>query len=154
VGISLFLTIFAYAELAGKYFAFPDYKSPFRDIYGFPEITKKADELLRMGTSKTPKAIAVTNWTMGSRTMYYSLPYANEVFVIDNRKDQFDVWQTKSPYGYDLLFLNTHFHELDIANNYKCEKVELAGKKDIILNSKKVDSIKYVWCRNYQGDKL
>ena len=51
---------------------------------------------------------------MGSRTMYYGLHYKDEVFVIDNRKDQFDVWEKNSPIGYDLLFLNTHFHELNI----------------------------------------
>ena len=95
VGFSLVLTLFIYVELAGKFFAFPDYKSPFRDIYGFPAIAKQADEILKKDISAAPKAIAVSNWTMGSRTMYYSLPYKNEVFVIDNRQDQFDVWQEK-----------------------------------------------------------
>ncbi|HOW58041.1 MAG TPA: hypothetical protein PKZ12_08555, partial [Smithellaceae bacterium] len=31
---------------------------------------------------------------------YYSLPYQNEVFVIDDRPDQLDVWQQKPPLGY------------------------------------------------------
>ncbi len=114
IGFGLVLTLFMYVELAGKYFIFPDYKSPFRDIYGFPSILKQADEIMKKNISSAPKAIAVSNWTMGSRTMYYNLPYKNEVFVIDNRQDQFDVWRKKSPRGYDLLFLNTHFNNLDI----------------------------------------
>jgi len=151
--VSLILTLFVYIELAGKLFTFPDYKSPFRDIYGFPEIAQKADELIKNNLSAAPKALAVTNWTMGSRTMYYSLPYKNEVFVIDNRKDQFDVWQKKSPIGYDLLFLNTYFHNLNIEKYSRCERVENAGKIDLILRKAKVDAVEFVWCRNYGGVK-
>jgi hypothetical protein len=153
IGLSFVLTLFVYAELAGKFFTFPDYKSPFRDIYGFPEIAKQADELMKSNLSAAPKAIAVTNWTMGSRTMYYSLPYKNEVFVIDNRKDQFDVWQKKLPIGYDLLFLNTYFHNLNIEKYARCERVEHAGKTDLILRKARVDTVEFVWCHNYGGVK-
>jgi len=153
VGFSLVLTLVIYVELAGKFFIFPDYKSPFRDIYGFPVILKQADEILKKNISPVPKAIAVSNWTMGSRTMYYNLPYKNEVFVIDNRQDQFDIWQKKSPVGYDLLFLNTHFNNLDIEKQVACERTDIAGKADILLNGAKVDTVEFVWCRNYQGVK-
>lgn len=153
IGLSLVLMLFAYTELAGKFFSFPDYKSPFRDIYGYPAITEQADEIIKNDISAKPKAIAVTNWTMGSRVIYYSLPYRQEVFVIDNRKDQFDLWEKKLPIGYDLLFLNTHFEDLDIAAYAHCKYVEVVGEKDLILNGSKVDSFKFVWCRNYQGVK-
>jgi len=153
VGFSLVLTLFIYVELAGKFFAFPDYKSPFRDIYGFPAILGQADEILKQNISTAPKAIAVSNWTMGSRTMYYNLPYKNEVFVIDNRKDQFDVWQKNEPLGYDLLFINTHFNELDIKKNVHCERDDVAGKTDLFLNGAKIDTVEFVWCHNYQGVK-
>jgi hypothetical protein len=151
IGFTLFLTLFAYVEITGKFFAFPDYKSPFRDIYGFPAVMKQADEILKKDSSSAKKAIAVSNWTMGSRTMYYSLAYANEVFVIDNRKDQFDIWQKNEPLGYDLLFLNTHFHELNIARYARCSSVENSGKIDLVLNGAKVDSVEFVWCHGYQG---
>jgi hypothetical protein len=153
IGLSLVLMLFAYTELAGKFFSFPDYKSPFRDIYGYPAITEQADKIIKNDISAKPKAIAVTNWTMGSRVIYYSLPYRQEVFVIDNRKDQFDLWEKKLPIGYDLLFLNNHFEDLDIAAYAHCKYVEVAGEKDLILNGSKVDSFKFVWCRNYQGIK-
>jgi len=95
--------------------------------------------------------MAVTNWTMGSRMIYYSLPYGREVFVLDNRPDQFDVWQPEEPRGYDLLFVKTHFHGLDICPAYRCAACESAGKMDIVLNGGKVDSVEFVWCLNYQG---
>jgi hypothetical protein len=153
IGVSLVLMLFAYVEVAGKFFTFPDYKSPFRDIYGFSTIAKDADQILKKSKAEK-KAIAVTNWTMGSRTMYYSLPYHDEVFVIDQRKDQFDVWQKNEPLGYDLLFINTYFHELNIDKYVRCASVENAGKADIILHEGKVDSIEYIWCHNYQGVKF
>jgi 4-amino-4-deoxy-L-arabinose transferase-like glycosyltransferase len=153
VGFSLVLMLFAYVEVAGKFFVFPDYKSPFRDIYGFPAILKQADEIIKHNLSPQPAAIAVSNWTMGSRTMYYNLPYKNEVFVIDNRQDQFDIWEKHSPKGYDLLFLNTHFNNLDIEKQVRCERTDVAGKTDILLNGAKVDTVEFVWCRNYQGVK-
>jgi len=153
VGFSLVLTLFIYVELAGKFFTFPDYKSPFRDIYGFPSILRQADGILKKEISAAPKAIAVSNWTMGSRAMYYNLPYKNEVFVIDNRQDQFDVWQKNDPLGYDLLFLNTYFNELEIKKHVRCGQTDDAGKTDLLLNGAKVDTVEFVWCRNYQGTK-
>jgi hypothetical protein len=153
IGISLVLMLFAYTEVAGKFFKYPDYKSPFRDIYGFKQIVGQADIIMKNDQTAASKAIAVSNWTMGSRTMYYSLPYKNEVFVIDNRKDQFDVWEKNSPIGYDLLFLNTHFHDLNIGGYVNCDNIEKAGKIDLTLNGAKVDTVEYIWCRNYRGKK-
>lgn len=162
IGLSLTLMIIAYCavpfpenvtKFVGIFYRIPDYKSPFRDIYGFPAILKQADEILKKDISAAPKAIAVSNWTMGSRTMYYNLPYKSEVFVIDKRQDQFDVWQKKSPVGYDLLFLNTHFNNLDMEKQLSCERTFIAAKADVLLNGAKVDTVEYAWCYNYQGLK-
>jgi hypothetical protein len=159
VGFSLTITLFLYASLPAKWFTFPDYKSPFRDIVGFEMIAREGDAILRRGpiagdAAPLPRrALAVTNWTMGSRMLYYSLPYDYEVFVVDDRKDQFDVWQKTVPKGYDLLFVNTHFHQMDVSKSYRCDVSEPVKKMDITLNKGKVDTIEYVWCRNYQGPK-
>lgn len=153
VGVSLVGMLLAYAELAGKFIRFPEYKSPFRDIYGYREMAAKANDIVLKNPSSRPKAIAVTNWTMGSRVMYYNLPYGHDVFVMDRRRDQFDVWQTKSPAGYDLLFLNTEFENIDVAGSLKCDEVRAAGKMDIKINGSNVNRAEYVWCRNYQGVK-
>jgi len=234
VGFSLTLTLFLYTALPGKWFTFPDYQSPFRDIVGYEVIAREADALLRQGppggagtaridaghkreerppiagdhatppagqgaaaggrsgqngaaglrsetgdvhsphpavlpdgqgsgegmgkavTGAAPaprRALAVTNWTMGSRMIYYSLPYGREVFVLDNRPDQFDFWQRHDPKGYDLLFVNTHFHRPDIAAAYRCDACVPVKEMDIVLNGGKVDSFAFVWCRNYGGMK-
>jgi hypothetical protein len=99
------------------------------------------------------KALAVTEWTLGSRMIYYSLPYKNKVFVIDQRKDQFDFWQKDSPVGYDILFVQSHFSNEDIPKKFRCDGALAAKKIDIRLRGAKVDTIEYVWCRNFQGFK-
>jgi hypothetical protein len=152
VGISLIITLLLYAELAGKWFTFPDFQSPFRDIYGWAPIAREADEILKENHNPQ-KALAVTEWTMGSRMMYYSLPYKNKVFVIDQRKDQFDFWQKDSPLGYDLLFVSSHFSNEDVAKKFRCGQARGARRIDIVLNGGKVEAIEYVWCRNFQGPK-
>ena len=153
IGFSLIVLLFAFAEVTGKFFTFPDYKSPFRDIVGYPETCKLADEIIKNDKSEKIKAIAVTHWTMASRIMYYSIPYRHELLVIDDRKDQFDEWQKHSPIGYDLLFLVNHLENLDIGSYALCRQVEVAGVKDLMLNGSKVDTVKFVWCRDYQGLK-
>lgn len=211
VGFSFVLTLFLYTALPVKWFAFPDYRSPYRDIVGYETIAREADRLLSQGPpgvggeaasptgkaispgqSKAPslktrtdlslaaeraidqgnggekakaeksgagplsvpgRALAVTNWTMGSRMIYYSIPYGREVFVLDRRFDQFDVWQESPPLGYDLLFVNTHFHQGDICPAYRCDACPSVKKMDIVLNGGKVDTVEYIWCRNYRGMK-
>lgn len=153
IGISLIVTLLLYFELAAKWFTFPDYQSPFRDIYGFATIAKEADAILKEN-NQTKKALAVTEWTMGSRIMYYSMPYKNEVFVIDNRVDQFDFWQKNSPLEYDLLFVQSHFSgKEDFDKKFQCSEVSRTRSIDIMLRGGKVDRIELVWCKNFRGEK-
>ncbi len=104
VGVSLAITLVLYVELGAKWFAFPDYNSPFRDIYGFDSIAKEADTILKEDKN-TRKALAVTDWTLASRMIFYSLPYDNPVFVVDDRIDQFDYWE-KAHRGAMIYYLS------------------------------------------------
>jgi 4-amino-4-deoxy-L-arabinose transferase-like glycosyltransferase len=152
IGVSLVVTLILYAELGGKFFRFPDYQSPFRDIYGYAAMAGEADKIMQ--ENRSPKqALAVTNWTVGSRMTYYALPYGREVFVIDKRVDQFDFWQKHSPLGYDLLFVNTRFDNEDIAKTYRCDAVQPVKRIDLLLNGGKVNTADFIWCRNFRGER-
>jgi hypothetical protein len=152
VGISLALTLILYVEIGNQWFRFPDFQSPFRDIYGMATIAKEADAILSRSQS-SKKGLAVTEWTLGSRMIYYSRPYHREVFVIDNRVDQFELWQKKSPLGVDLLFVKSHFSDENVAKRFRCGEVRMAKEVDILLNGGKVDHIEYVWCLDFQGER-
>jgi hypothetical protein len=148
IAFGLIVSALAYGELVFKFIPFPDYKSIHRDIYGWDTIMKEANAVI---TDADKEAIAVTNWTLASRAMFYNHPYKTKVYLIDNRKDQFDLWQDDKALGKDLLVINTHFFHKDVAKYMKCDKVYTVKKFDITLNHHKVNSIDLVMCKDFQG---
>ena len=75
--------------------------NPIADLYGWKMAGQKAAQL-----SQATKAngIAVQNWTLGSRAAWYAKPIP--VFVLDQRKDQFDLWFGQLPPGVNILLIN------------------------------------------------
>jgi len=145
----ILLSLVIYFELVFKVIAFPDYKSLHRDIYGFDTILKEANSFV-VDANKT--ALAVNNWTLASRAIYYNSTYNSKMFLIDKRYDQFDIWQDVDAKGYDLIFISTHDFKVDI-NTYKCDSTKMLKSFDIVLNEKKVNTIKLLECKNFQGKK-
>lgn len=150
--LSLILSIAIHAELFGKWGSFPDYNSPFRDIYGFD--AQVSDGAALLNTLKSPKkALAVTNWTYGSRLSYYAKPYGVTTFVLDDYNRQFSLWEGESPVGYDLLIVHSHFSDASELAPLRCETLQPLAKRDTLLNNRKVDTVEYLWCKNYQGKR-
>lgn len=148
IGFGLFLSLLAYGELGFKVIPFKDYNSLHRDIYGWDKIMQEAN---KEALKSDIKAIAVTNWTLASRAIYYNRSYSSEVYLLDARDDQFDVWQKHSPLGEDIMIINTYAFKKEIDKYMKCDKVILNESFDIILNSSKVNTIELITCKNYQG---
>lgn len=149
---SLLLSAVIHAELYGKWGTFPDYKSPFRDIYGFEIQTRTAAKHLEK-ISSPKKALAVINWSYGSRLNYYSKPYGIKTFVLDEYNRQFTLWENESPIGYDLIILHSHFNDENELLTLQCDAQIPLGKRTIFLNEGKVDTVEFVQCTNYQGKK-
>ncbi len=148
VGITGALTLVLYAELRFTFLPFPDYRSVHRDLYGWNTIMRRAAAHIE---HPGKEAAAVTNWSLASRAIYYARPYGIDVYLIDDRYDQFDLWQHGSPVGKDLLFVTTHdFHE-DIADSMRCRRVEPAERFDLTLNGRKVNTVTLTWCRGFEG---
>ncbi|MFA6195431.1 MAG: glycosyltransferase family 39 protein [Sulfurimonas sp.] len=160
IAFGLFLSLFVYAELGFKFIPFPEYQSPHRDIYGWNTIMQEANAQIK---NNPHAALAVTNWTLASRTIYYNRDYNSSVYLIDDRYDQFDIWEKESAIGKDLVFINSHFFKKDIAHTMKCDEViphaestsslslTAHSEFDITLNANKIDTIQFVTCKNYQG---
>jgi hypothetical protein len=70
---------------------------------------------------------------------------------LDDYNRQFALWEKEKPIGYDLIILHSHFS--DIPDSLQCEEIRPLKKEDILLNDRKVDTIEYLWCKNYQGIK-
>jgi len=148
IGFGLILSVISYAELGFKFIPQPEHQSLHRDIYGWDKIMSKANEQI---TDTSTEAIAVTNWTLASRAIYYNRNYDSNVYLIDDRDDQFDVWEKDKPIGKDLVVINTHSFKKDIAKYMRCSKVITHNEFDIMLNNSKVNTIQLVTCKNYQG---
>ncbi len=150
IAFGLILSALIYAELALKFIPQSDYQSLHRDIYGWKQIMQKTNEHIK---DTKQEAIAVTNWTLASRAIYYNRSYDSSVYLIDKRDDQFDLWQDGSAIGDDLIVINTHFFKKDISKYMRCEKLSKVDEFDITLNSNKVNSVELFRCQNYQGLK-
>ncbi len=146
----LFVSALAYAELVFKFIPQPDYQSIHRDIYGWPTIMKKANAVIK---DDKKEALAVTNWTLASRAMFYNHPYKSKVYLIDKREDQFDFWEDGTPKGKDLIVINTHFFHKNVAKYMKCDKVYTIESFDINISKHRVNSIDFVMCKDFQGLK-
>ncbi|WP_457743785.1 glycosyltransferase family 39 protein [Sulfurimonas sp.] len=144
----LLVSALAYSELVFKFIPFPDYKSIQRDIYGWNTIMKEANSFIK---NDSHDAIAVTNWTLASRAMFYNQKYKSKVYLIHKKEDQFDFWQDKKSKGKNLIVINTHFFHKDVANYMKCDKVYRLKEFDIKLNHHKVNTIDLIMCKNFQG---
>jgi 4-amino-4-deoxy-L-arabinose transferase-like glycosyltransferase len=75
--------------------------NPIADLYGWKNAGQKAAELV---IKTKADGIAVQNWTLGSRVAWYARP--TPVFVLDQRKDQFDLWFGELPQGANVLLVN------------------------------------------------
>jgi 4-amino-4-deoxy-L-arabinose transferase-like glycosyltransferase len=150
VGISGLLTLTLYAELRFKFLPLPDYRSIHRDLYGWDTIMQHVADRI---DDPAHEAAAVTNWSLASRAIYYGLPHGTDVFLIDGRYDQFDLWQHGDPKGKDLLFITTHDFRKDIAKTMRCGRVEKAEAFDLELDGRKVNSVTLTWCRDFGGER-
>lgn len=148
IGFGLALSSLIYIEIATKIIPLPDENSIQVDIYGFESIMQHANEHI-----KDPKreAIAVTLWTLASRAIVYNAKYDSEVYLIDNRYDQFDIWQKESPIGKDLIVIDINFAHKDIEKFMKCDDIVLLDAFNLLENANKEKSIKLIKCSNYQG---
>jgi hypothetical protein len=149
VAISLALAVIIQLELIAKIGKFQDYKSPFRDIAGWNEAMKIASQHLNELNS-TNAALAVTNWSLASRAMIYS---TQNVYLIDDRSDQFDIWQKGIPEGKDLIFINPKTFNKDINATYRCDSVTKLGEYNATLNGGVIDTFSYELCKKFAGKR-
>ncbi|WP_416768861.1 glycosyltransferase family 39 protein [Sulfurimonas sp. ST-25] len=148
VALSGLLVLVLYAELRSPFIPLPDYKSLHRDLYGWDTIMRHAAGQI---TDPARQAAAVTNWSLASRALYYGRPYGIDTYLVDNRYDQFDLWQPNAPEGKDLLFITTHDFKKGITPAMQCASTEQAETFNLDLNGRKVNTVTLTWCRNFKG---
>ncbi|MEA1982263.1 MAG: glycosyltransferase family 39 protein, partial [Campylobacterota bacterium] len=142
------LSALIYLEVATKLIALPDIKSLQVDIYGFDKILKKANEQIN---NPKKEVIAVTHWTLASRTIFYNAQYESDVYLLDKRHDQFDIWENGSPLGKDLIVIDFSFAHQDTAKYMKCTSITEIESFNVVDENSEEKNIRLIKCSNYQG---
>lgn len=116
----------------------------YHDIMGWPELIDGAEQKLSL-IEAPQKAIAVMNWSLGSRATYYAYE-RSPVFVLDQRYDQFDIWNPTSPLGYDLIVLIEAEKKDEQLARIECESLSEVGDKLTTIKDIPVHHFLYYHC--------
>ena len=144
------LSAIIYLEVATKIIPLPDENSLQVDIYGFEKIMQEANAQI---TNPNDEVIAVTLWTLASRAIVYNEMYDSSVYLLDNRYDQFDIWEKESPLGKDVIVIDIDFAHKDIDSYMKCNRTQELKSFNILEDSSKANTIHLIKCNNFQGLK-
>jgi 4-amino-4-deoxy-L-arabinose transferase-like glycosyltransferase len=122
--------------------------NPIADLYGWKLAGQKATQLAQ--ASKV-NAIAVQNWTLGSRAAWYASPLPT--FVLDQRKDQFDLWFGQLPAGASVLLINWSGMSFKppVGANLAFELCEPLDSLEIVRFGKVLSRFDYSLCHNWQA---
>ena len=121
--------------------------NPIADLYGWKMAGQKAAELAQ---AANVKAIAVQNWTLGSRAAWYAQPLP--VFVLDQRQDQFDLWFGQLPLGADAILITWSGMSFasPIAGPQAFESCKPLDNLNIVRFGRPLSSFHFSLCRNWQ----
>lgn len=148
---SALLTLTLLFELGFKIFPAKWMAGAYEGIYGWEEIMSGASEKLNT-IPVDKKGLAVMNWTLGSRAMYYNKS-EHPVFVIDNRQDQFDIWMPEAPLNYDLIVVIEARKKDEHTSHLNCSELTLVGQTTSLLKNVPVNEFLYYHCANFLGYK-
>ena len=133
--------------LAGGFNTAAIKSNPIADLYGWKLAGQKAAQL---ATATQANGIAVQNWTLGSRAAWYASPLPT--FVLDQRRDQFDLWFGQLPAGANVLLINWSgmAFKPPIGGNLAFEACEPLDSLEIIRFGQVLSKFDYSLCRNWQ----
>ena len=125
--------------------------NPIADLYGWKIAGQKVAELTQ---ATKADGIAVQNWTLASRAAWYAKPIP--VFVLDQRKDQFDIWFGQLPLGSNIVLINWSGMSFSppIGSQSAFERCEPLDSLEITRFGQVLSKFDFSLCSNWQGPVL
>ena len=152
VVVSGVLVAVLFFELAFHVIHYPADRSPYNDFAGWrelrPSIKKAIDDWRASHVGGKDTAIGVPNWTLGSRANWYFSDLA-PVYVLDDRFDQFDLWEGAPPIGKDILILEWRGFPMSPDQKSRCTSIQPVGSKIFSEHGIPITSVQLWWCRSY-----
>ncbi len=133
-------------ETAFKIFPTEKTAPLYEGIYGWDTLVNRAIEHMNVQKS-ADVSLAVMNWTLGSRVIYYARKRA-EVFVLDHRFDQFDIWNKSDPIGRDFIVLIEKNKVSEQLEKLNCRKLNQIGENISKLENITVNHFVYYYCNH------
>lgn len=122
-------------------------KNPISDLYGWQEAGLRMKELSKQHEIEQ---LAVQNWTLASRIAWYARPL--QVFVLDERVDQFDLWSGQLPVGSNVLVLNwSQMAFAEPVSDTGFESCELLDTQAVRRLGRDIAQFDFLLCKNWQG---
>lgn len=135
-------------ESAFRIFPIEKTASLYEGVQGWDELVNEANAKLD-AVAAEKKALAVMNWTLGSRTLYYNHNKKDSVFVLDQRYDQFDIWNKNSPAGYDFIVLIEQAKKEEHLSHLNCQSLNQIGEKITTIKGVPVNHFLYYHCQQF-----
>ena len=151
ISVSAVLSLLLLFELGFKIFPAQNTASLYEGITGWETVMEEANKKLDSITSPK-KALAVLNWTLGSRAMYYNAR-PTQVFVIDSRFDQFDIWVPESNLGYDFVVIVEAAKRDEHLAHLNCAQLTAIGEQQTLIKDVPVNHFLYYHCADFSGYK-
>ncbi len=123
----------------------------YAEIQGWDNIMAEANKHLT-SIRNPKKALAVMNWSLGSRAMYYNNK-KTDLFIIDQRFDQFDIWAPQSNIGYDLLVAIEAHKKDEHLGLLNCSQLVAVGEAKTLMKEVLVNHFLYYHCTDFLGHK-
>lgn len=147
MGFSALLSIIILSEAAFRILPSRWTAGLYRDLTGW-------SELMNMANTKAEtigvESLAVLNWTLGSRAIYYSRS-ERKVFVVDNRQDQFDLWTGFPEKGAHLLIIVEADKQVEQLKHVQCEQLNLVDEKRLKLDQTLINHFLFFHCGHFIG---
>jgi hypothetical protein len=129
---------------------FAPYQSPYTDLIGWTELQAETRAIIAQEPHDTV-AIGVTNWSLGSRANWY-LSQVAPVYVLDDRFDQFDLWENGPPRVSNILVIEWKGFPFDEKIKSRCGKYTFVDEKIYYQHGNPVNRLKLYWCRDFKPE--
>lgn len=102
---------FFFTGFAWSYFA-----AGLKEVAGWPDVMQQARLQI-----KEDEQLAFNNWTYGSHALFYGQDLATRTIILDDRFDQYDLWESQNKKS-KILLVQFSFDRDEIPNGLVCDQ--------------------------------
>ncbi len=115
-----------------------------KEVGGWPQVMREADQRLNSENER----LAFLNWTYGSRALYYGRAIENRIVIVDDRQDQFDLWNPEDWTGRDLWVTQFSYDWKDPLSVLACDSLSEKQQSPVFVKGSELYQVIFQRCAN------